>query len=154
MPTHDELMAAKDRAATVLLRLPNVTSVGIGGRVRAGQRIPELVLKVYVDAKVSADQLAAADRIPAEIEGLPTDVVQMPTVGHPAWRRPRRRVSPRSRSPNRDKEKKRPVLGGTPLEGGLTDERRHGHARLHHGVDDGRDEGVRVHQLARDAGPG
>ena len=78
--THDEIVAARDRAATVLLRLPNVTSVGIGGRVRAGQRVSELVLKVYVDVKVPAGQLAPSERIPGEIEGLPTDVVQMPTV--------------------------------------------------------------------------
>ena len=120
MPTHDELMAAKDRAATVLLRLPNVTSVGIGGRVRAGQRIPELVLKVYVDAKVSADQLAAADRIPAEIEGLPTDVIQMPTVGLPDVATPAPPGQPEIPFADRDKEKRRPVVGGTQLEGGLT----------------------------------
>ena len=121
MPTHDELMAAKDRAATVLLRLPNVTSVGIGGRVRAGQRIPELVLKVYVDAKVPADQLAAADRIPAEIEGLPTDVVQMPTVGTGAVATPAPPGQPAIPFANRDQDKKRPLLGGTHMEGGLSE---------------------------------
>ena len=121
MPTHDELMAAKDRAATVLLRLPNVTSVGIGGRVRAGQRIPELVLKVYVDAKVPADQLAATDRIPAEIEGLPTDVVQMPTVGTGAVATPAPPGQPVIPFANRDQDKKRPLLGGTHMEGGLSE---------------------------------
>ena len=81
VPTHDEIVAARDRAAAVLLTLPNVTSVGIGGRLRAGQPVTELVLTVYVDAKVSADQLAPSERIPSEIEGLPTDVVHLPTVG-------------------------------------------------------------------------
>jgi hypothetical protein len=81
MVTHDEIVAARDRAEAVLLRLPNVTSVGIGGRVRAGQPVTELVLTVFVDVKVPADQLTPSERIPGEIEGLPTDVVQMPTVG-------------------------------------------------------------------------
>lgn len=120
MPTDDEIVAAKDRAATVLLRLPNVTSVGIGGRVRAGQRVSELVLKVYVDAKVPIDQLAPSERIPAEIEGLPTDVVQMPTVGTIATT-PVPPGQPRIPFPNRDSDKHRPIVGGSHMEGGLSE---------------------------------
>lgn len=120
MPTHNEIVAAKDRAAAVLLRLPNVTSVGIGGRVRAGQRLPELVLKVYVDSKVPTDQLAPSERIPSEIEGLPTDVVQMPTVGTGATG-PAPPGQPEIPSANRDSEKYRPIVGGSHMQGGLSD---------------------------------
>jgi len=117
--THDEIVAARDRAEAVLLRLPNVTSVGIGGRVRAGQPVPELVLTVYVDVKVPADQLAPSERIPGEIEGLPTDVVEMPTVGttRAAPAPPGRPFIP---FPKRDTEKYRPTLvGGSHMQGEL-----------------------------------
>lgn len=119
--THDEIVAARDRAEAVLLRLPNVTSVGIGGRVRAGQRIPELVLKVYVDVKVPADQLAPSERIPSEIEGLPTDVVQMPTVGTTAAAAPAPPGRPAIPFAKRDTEKPRPLLGGSQMQGELAD---------------------------------
>ena len=121
MPAHDEIVAAKERAAPALLRLPNVTSVGIGGRVRGGQRIPELVLKVYVDAKVPADQLTPAERVPSEIEGLPTDVVQMPTVGTGDVATPAPPGQPAIPFAGRDQQKRRPVIGGSHLEGGLSE---------------------------------
>lgn len=121
MPTHDEIVAARDRAAPVLLRLPNVTSVGIGGRVRSGQRIPELVLKVYVDVKVPAGQLAPSERIPSEVEGLPTDVVQMPTVGSEDVATPVPPGSPAIAFAQRDEDKYRPIVGGARIEGTLTD---------------------------------
>lgn len=119
MPAHDEIVAARDRAAAVLLRLPNVTAVGIGGRVRAGQRVPELVLKVYVDAKVPAGQLSPSERIPSEIEGLPTDVVQMPTAGTGAAA-PAPPGQPAIPFAKRDSEKYRPIVGGSHMEGGLS----------------------------------
>ena len=121
MPTHDEFVAARDRAEAVLLRLPNVTSVGIGGRVRAGRRIPELVLKVYVDVKVPADQLAPSERMPDEIEGLPTDVVQMPTVGTSAVATPAPPGQPAIPFAKRDTEKHRPLADGSHMQGGLAD---------------------------------
>jgi len=121
VPTHDEFVAARDRAEAVLLRLPNVTSVGIGGRVRAGRRIPELVLKVYVDVKVPADQLAPSERMPDEIEGLPTDVVQMPTVGTSAVATPAPPGQPAIPFAKRDTEKHRPLADGSHMQGGLAD---------------------------------
>ena len=119
MPTNDEIVAARDRAADILIRLPNVTSVGIGGRVRAGQRIPELVFKVYVDVKVPADRLAPSERIPSEIEGLPTDVVQMPTVGA-SDAGPAPPGQPAIPFAKRDNEKYPAIVGGSHIEGGLT----------------------------------
>ena len=121
MPTHEDIVAAKNRAAKVLLNLPNVTSVGIGGRVRGGERLSELVLKVYVDAKVPVDQLTPSERIPAEIEGLPTDVVQMPTVGTTAAATPAPPGQPAIPFANRDSDNHRPIVGGSHLEGGLSE---------------------------------
>jgi hypothetical protein len=77
MPTEDELVAIKERAAKQLLRLPGVNGVGLGGRVRGGERIQELVLKVYVTTKRPPDQLDPAELIPAQFEGIPTDVAEL-----------------------------------------------------------------------------
>jgi hypothetical protein len=121
VPTYEELVAARDRAAPRLLRLLNVTSVGIGGRVRGGERIPELVLKVCVDLKVAADQLEPSDRIPSEIDGLPTDVRQMSTVGIRATATDPPQGQPRIPVRKRDNSKYRPINGGCRIESALPD---------------------------------
>jgi hypothetical protein len=66
------------RAMDALREIAGVHSVGIGGRERAGAPTGELVLKVYVDAKRSRDELADESLVPARVEGLPTDVVEAP----------------------------------------------------------------------------
>jgi hypothetical protein len=81
VPTDEELLAIKDRANEQLKRISGVTGVGIGGRVRGGERIQELVLKVYVEAKRPAGQLEPSELVPAEFEGIPTDVSEMPAGG-------------------------------------------------------------------------
>ena len=55
---------------------PNVQGVGIGNKVV--HRIPtkEKVLQVYVGRKVYGSLLPAEQRIPDEIEGVPTDIVE------------------------------------------------------------------------------
>ena len=68
-----------------------------------------------------ADQLDPAERIPAEIEGLPTDVVQMPTVGTGAVATPPPPGQPAIPFAKRDQEKHRPLLGGSHMEGGLSE---------------------------------
>jgi len=77
----EELHAIKDRAAARFGALPGVTGVGLGGRVRGGELVEELVLKVYVDRKRAPGEVPGDQLIPAEFEGLPTDVVEMPGTG-------------------------------------------------------------------------
>jgi hypothetical protein len=109
--TDEELFAIKDRAHARLTALPNVTSVGIGGRVRGGERINELVLKVHVDTKIPKSELPPDQRIPPEFEGIPTDVVEMPHTGTAAQAPPTGRVEvPETQ---RDTERRRPLIGGS-----------------------------------------
>jgi hypothetical protein len=76
MVTDDEAVAIKTRVAPQLLALPGVTAVGLGSKEVAGQPTGELALKVFVVRKRPPDELDAADLIPAEIDGLRTDVIE------------------------------------------------------------------------------
>ncbi|NPV57629.1 MAG: hypothetical protein HPY76_13295 [Anaerolineae bacterium] len=64
-----------------LMRLANVVGVGVGLRHRKGEVLDEVVLVVLVSEKVPVEKLAAGDRIPAEIEGVPVDVVGVGEIG-------------------------------------------------------------------------
>lgn len=66
------------RAMEAFRHLPNVHSVGIGGRERNGKPTGEIVLKVFVHKKATRDALAPDAIIPTEFEGVPTDVVEAP----------------------------------------------------------------------------
>jgi hypothetical protein len=70
-----ELFEIARRAAKAFGRLPNVHSVGIGGRERAGKPTGEVVLKVFVRQKLPTDRLDPGALIPESFEGIPTDVI-------------------------------------------------------------------------------
>ena len=74
MSSDEELVAIKERAVEQLFRLPGVTAVGIGGRVRDGRPTGETVLKVFVSRKKTLTDLEPGAVVPAEFEGVPTDV--------------------------------------------------------------------------------
>lgn len=113
MPSDAELFAIKERAAEQLMRLPGVNAVGIGGRMRGGQPTGEVVLKVFVDQKKPLSDLSPADVIPAEFEGVPTDVEVMGPLERDA-------NPPPGKVPGPDNElyddRKRPLIGGTMLQ--------------------------------------
>jgi len=81
MPARPDLLAIKGRAAARLMAIPSVTAVGIGGRVRAGRPTSEVVLKVFVKAKRPASEVDPAELVPAEFEGIPTDVSELAENG-------------------------------------------------------------------------
>jgi hypothetical protein len=107
------MLAIKDRAMARLGAFPNVTGVGIGGRVRGGERIQELVLKVYVKKKLPTDQLDPDQRIPPEFEGLPTDVAELPETDTFVQAPPGKPAVPVSQI---DSRRQRPLLGGCQLQ--------------------------------------
>src|ERR1035438_4719461 len=76
MVTENEALAIKTRVAPQLLALPGVTAVGLGSKETGGRPTGELALKVFVTIKRPADQLTADELIPAEVDGLRTDVIQ------------------------------------------------------------------------------
>ncbi len=67
------------RYTEVLLQKANVIGVAVGMRKRGDQVTDDLVLVVMVSKKVPRETLAPEDYIPAEIEGVPTDVQEFGT---------------------------------------------------------------------------
>jgi hypothetical protein len=76
MLSDEEYFAIKRRAAAVFRKIPGVHSVGLGGRERQGQPTGEPVIKVFVLKKVPVSELAPDQVIPAQFEGVATDVVE------------------------------------------------------------------------------
>jgi hypothetical protein len=68
----------KQRVRDLLLSLAGVHGVGVGCRFVAGKRTDELAIAVYVHKKLPLNALSAEQAIPAEIEGIKTDVVESP----------------------------------------------------------------------------
>src|SRR5262245_16232779 len=81
----EEYFAIKDRASAVLLKIPHVTAVGIGGGERNGQPTGEIVIKVFVERKKPRGEVPPSEMIPASFEGVAIDVVEMglPVPGAP-----------------------------------------------------------------------
>lgn len=71
-----EYIAIKERAAGRLLKLPQVTAVGLGPRMRGRHFTGEIAIKVFVREKRPLDEIPEAQRIPPQIDGVPTDVEQ------------------------------------------------------------------------------
>jgi len=57
-----------------LLARPNVVGVALGTKQVSGVDTGDRAVTVLVENKVSADLLAETDRIPADLDGVPTDV--------------------------------------------------------------------------------
>lgn len=111
-----ELFEIARRAAKAFGRLPNVHSVGIGGRERAGKPTGEVVLKVFVRQKLPSDRLDPAAVIPESFEGIPTDVIQ---AGDPTRLALVSGAEPRTDAEldkTNDESRERPLMGGTRIE--------------------------------------
>ncbi|HEX8903397.1 MAG TPA: hypothetical protein VF771_01005, partial [Longimicrobiaceae bacterium] len=74
MPDLQTLLNAT-AAREKLWAIPGVLRIGFGLKEKAGQVLPEYVFRVYVAAKKPGDELAPEERIPPEVDGIPTDVV-------------------------------------------------------------------------------
>jgi hypothetical protein len=117
----DELIELKNRAVTLLLQIPGVTAVGLGGRERAGKPTGEIVLKVFVARKRPAAELTPGELLPERFEGLGVDVDEMsesvPVAGEvgPA---PPEAGSPHTSEGDSDEENIRPgaLKGGIALQ--------------------------------------
>lgn len=66
--------AVQARHEQDLLKKAHVVGVGVGLSKKAGQLTQQVCLIVMVDKKVPLSQLAPEDRIPAELDGVCTDV--------------------------------------------------------------------------------
>lgn len=88
-----------------LLALPNVFHVSVGLKEAARRLVTDrLCIRVYVREKKSLAELASAQRVPAEINGVPTDVNVVPAFGFQA-----------------DNTRYRPIKGGIQISNGWID---------------------------------
>jgi hypothetical protein len=82
MKTNEQLKAENqairsmlaEGAAQQLLALPNVLHVSVGLKETGGKVSDQLCVRVYVKEKKRREQLAAGETVPAEVNGVPTDV--------------------------------------------------------------------------------
>lgn len=73
-----ELQAVYEEAKAQLMQYPGVVGVGIGLKERGTTLTQEFCFRVYVEEKVPLAQLAPDEVIPAEVMGVPTDVIKVP----------------------------------------------------------------------------
>ncbi len=78
---YEKARREKERRTKELMALNNVVGVGVGRRPERGQGPYSWVIVVYVCKKLPASKLELKDIIPAEINGIPTDVIE---IGAPA----------------------------------------------------------------------
>jgi hypothetical protein len=67
----------KARHAAALMSLKNVVGVGIGKKEGSVGEAKAWVITVYVEKKVALSQLDPKDRVPSELEGVPTKVLEI-----------------------------------------------------------------------------
>lgn len=73
--------AESEPEGTALPAGSNVVGFGFGAKVAAGAAVAgEVAVRVYVRTKVSAASLTRSEAVPSEINGTPTDVVQVGDV--------------------------------------------------------------------------
>jgi hypothetical protein len=68
-----EIKVIKEKAEMQLLQLPGVNGIDIGPKITKGVVTSELAIRVYVDKK---HDVPAAETIPEQIDGVPTDVIE------------------------------------------------------------------------------
>lgn len=109
---YERLREIKDRMAGDFLRRPGVRGVGVGFRHVGGRATDQLAIRFYVAHKRA---VPASDALPAEVEGVPADVIQagfrhavlrVPVV--PEYREQRRAAG----EPDADGGKYDPLVGG------------------------------------------
>lgn len=54
----------------------NIVGVGIGPKIRKGKTTATMSIRFYVEKKVAPEAVSRADKLPAKIRGIPTDVVE------------------------------------------------------------------------------
>jgi hypothetical protein len=76
--THEreQIRPVKRRVEDQLIALPGVVGVDIGEKVSRGEPTGSQSIVVHVNKKVDVSRLPADQLIPAEIDGIPTDVVE------------------------------------------------------------------------------
>jgi len=74
---HEQVSQAKQKHVTELLAKPNVVGVGIGMKEIAGESTGEMSVVVMVRHKLPMEALGPGVAVPAAVDGVPTDVIQV-----------------------------------------------------------------------------
>ncbi|MCJ7700246.1 MAG: hypothetical protein MUO62_01580, partial [Anaerolineales bacterium] len=77
MSQFTQIKEVKDRHAQEILAKPNVIGVGIGYKQTAGQKTGELSLVTLVRTKLPTAALTAETMVPAMIDSVVTDVMEV-----------------------------------------------------------------------------
>jgi hypothetical protein len=68
----------KERVERSILDIPGVHAIGVGSKVTAGEPTGEESIKVFVEHKRPLEAIPPEERVPPEIDGVKTDVVEQP----------------------------------------------------------------------------
>ena len=72
----------------------NVHAIGVGRKVVSGEPTDELAVKIYVIQKLAPSAIPPRDLLPAQLEGIPCDVIESPPAFILPRRKPGIRASP------------------------------------------------------------
>jgi len=75
---YTELLRLKDKVEGELLRIPGVVAVSVGLKVIDGLHTEDMCLRIYVDEKKPLERIPETYRIPSLIDGVATDVNEIP----------------------------------------------------------------------------
>ena len=62
--------------AATTSRRHNIVGVGVGPKIRKGKETATTSIRFYVEKKIAPKAVPKADRLPPEIDGIPTDVIE------------------------------------------------------------------------------
>ncbi|MEJ3750509.1 hypothetical protein WEI85_45540 [Actinomycetes bacterium KLBMP 9797] len=108
----------RDQVAREFLTRPGVTGVGIGAKVVEGRPTGQVAVTVFVEEKLPRTSLTAAELLPPEVDGVPTDVLML--------RDPQLAAEPiGAKHPDEgvyvDDERHRPITGGMAIRGNVVE---------------------------------
>src|SRR6266436_4440372 len=78
MDDFGQLRDVKKRAQARLRAIPGVHAVGVGPKITGGKHTGQPAIVIFVEKKKPLSELSSDDVIPAEIEGIKTDVHEAP----------------------------------------------------------------------------
>lgn len=115
----EEMRNLRTQVAREFLGRPGITGVGVGAKIVDGEPTGQAAVTVFVREKVPRADLAPADVVPPDVDGVPTDVLVLRDP-RPAGE-PLGAVYPADDDTFVDKDRHRPITGGVAMRGSLVE---------------------------------